>query len=262
MFVAGMSAGGLALTGETRLQPLGVVFGAANCIAGLGGGTSVIGERQGWEGIHLDLMRTARQRLTEQAQKRGAAGIAGVAVRLGAEDVDGSELRQLIVCQMSGTAVRDRSVAAGAPLWAATLSAQEIWALHQAGYGPSAIAIGFGSIFANGDRWAGRRQLRGESTRIRNQNIELSWMAEALQQARRLALAGVEAEAKQAGAAGIVDLQLDLQLHDANTYRLIVDVLALGTAIAPLGHTPGLTRAANAPAGMVVDVGGPRPVSV
>ncbi|HLZ69946.1 MAG TPA: hypothetical protein VKV26_08580 [Dehalococcoidia bacterium] len=233
MFVAGMSGSELALARQAGLEPLGLVYGVVNRVSAAGG-INVVGEQRRNAQAHLDALRLALQRMSEQAQSFGADGIADVAIELRVQVAPGSQVMRLIECRAAGTAVRDRAAPAGSVLWTAALSASEIWALRRTGYLPLAIVVGYGSIFANGDRWAARRQMRGQSARSINRNIELSWMAEALQQARRLALAGIEAEAQQAGAAGIVGLALEKRIHRAGTNSLIVDLQAIGTAITPL----------------------------
>ncbi len=237
MFVAGSGIDGLAPARQAGLEPLGLVYGVVNRVSA-SGGVNVIGEQKRTAQAHLEALHLALQRMNEQAQKLGANGIVGVAIEASAQAAQGSEFMQLIECRASGAAVREREVFAETPLWAATLSAQELWTLRQAGYWPKGIVAGYGSVFANGDRWLARRMMAGQSSRVGPGNIELTWMAEALQQARRLAVAGIEADAKQAGAAGIVGLTLDKRVHLAGPNVLRVDLQAVGTAIAPLRRAP------------------------
>ncbi len=91
--------------------------------------------------------------------------------------------------------------------------------------------------------------MRGETARTLGRNVELSWMAEALQQARRMALAGVETEAQQAGASGVVGLRLEQRLQRSGTGGLLVEIQAIGTAIAPQTAAPALPRAARSSGG-------------
>ena len=69
------------------------------------------------------------------------------------------------------------------------------------------------------------------------------------EQARRLALAGVEAETKQADASGVVGLQVGRRLHRSGTNSLLAEFQATGTAIAALGRASAL-----APAAVAIDV--------
>src|SRR5581483_1111932 len=193
VFVAGMGASGLALARRAGLEPLGLVYGVVNRVSA-SGGVSVIGEQRRSMEAHLDALHAALQRMTEQARALGANGVAGVTIELRAEAISGTAFMWLLECRATGTAVRDAEAQTEASLWTATLSPQEIWAMRQAGYAPKTVEVGFGAVFANGDRWLARRMMAGQATGINLANIELSWMSEAVQQARRLALAGVEAE--------------------------------------------------------------------
>lgn len=252
MFIAGMGGAELALARQAGLEPLGLVYGVVNRVSP-SGGVSVIGEQRRSMQAQIDALHAALQRMNEQAHALGADGVAGVAIELRTQNAPGSEFMRLLECRAGGTAVRDAAAPARAPLWTATLSTQEIWALRQAGYTPKTVAVGFGAVFATGERWAMRRQLSGESARTLGQNIELSWMVEALQRTRTLAMTGVEADARSAGGAGNVGLQFGKRVHRPGSYGLLVEMQAIGTAIAPLAR-----GAATAPAAVVADLAQPR----
>ncbi len=253
-----MTAGGLALVRRAGLEPLGLVYGVVNRVSA-SGGVSVIGEQRRSVQAHLDALRTALARMSEQARALGAGGVAGVAIELRTQDAAGSEFMRLLDCRAGGTAVRDAAAPADAPLWTATLTAAEIWQMRQAGYRPSTVVTGFGAVFATGDRWAARRQMRGETARTLGRNVELSWMAEALQQARRMALAGVEVEAQQTGASGVVGLRLEQRLQRSGTGGLLVEIQAIGTAIASPDAVPAPAQPARSSGGGLPPAGAAAP---
>jgi uncharacterized protein YbjQ (UPF0145 family) len=133
-----------------------------------------------------------------------------------------------------GTAVRnrDRSTAAtwrrrGGKPFTSTLSGQEMYTLHRAGYAPRGLVMGNCVYHV-------ARQGVAQWFRSTGQNLEMENFTEAIYDARELAMERMQAEAAAAGGEGIVAVNLHQGSFGWGAH--VIEFLALGTAVAAVGE--------------------------
>jgi uncharacterized protein YbjQ (UPF0145 family) len=161
--------------------------------------------------------------LTAEVARLGADGVVGVRVL-----VDHREHHAEFVAM--GTAVaartdRDRWRVGGKP-FTSDLSGQDFWALVRGGYRPRAMVMGccvYHVAHQGLGSWLGRM----------GNNCEMPTFTQALYDARELAMERMQAEARAAGASGVVGMRVSESNHGWHTH--VIEFLALGTAIAPSG---------------------------
>ncbi|GAA0934672.1 hypothetical protein GCM10009560_42130 [Nonomuraea longicatena] len=105
------------------------------------------------------------------------------------------------------------------------LSGQDFWTLIRAGYAPLGMVMGT-CIYHIAHRSV------GSVVSTVGTNVEISEFTQALYNARELAMARMQAEAKQLGAEGIVGVELDQHHHEWGPHTM--EFFAIGTAIRPL----------------------------
>ena len=161
----------------------------------------------------------AMGRLLAQSEQHGADGVVGVRLTL---DHRGHQAEFLAI----GTAVRARAGSwrvRGKP-FTSELSGQDFWALVRAGYRPCGLVMG------NCVYHVAHQSLGAWLGRIGN-NCEMPNFTQALYDARELAMARMETEARQAGATGVVGMRIQEGSYGWHTH--IMEFVATGTAIAP-----------------------------
>jgi uncharacterized protein YbjQ (UPF0145 family) len=169
----------------------------------------------------------AMHKLTSEVAALGADGIVGVRV-----DVDHREHHAEFVAM--GTAVvarenRERWRVGGGP-FTSDLSGQDFWALVRGGYRPRAMVMGC-CVYHVAHQGLGQWM-----SRVGN-NCEMPTFTQALYDARELAMERMQAEARAAGAAGVVGMRVTENSYGWHTH--VIEFLALGTAVAPSGE-PGV----------------------
>jgi len=210
----------------------------------------------------------AMSRMEAEADALGADGIVGVRLTVG-EFSWGADLAEFIAV---GTAVRARGGAAGTGAsfrtkfgkpFTSDLSGQEFATLLKAGYRPLGLVMGV-SVYAayqNGYEfqmisgwtygWTGMSGGGG----MGSYNQEVNHFTDAMYATRNLAMSRLQREAQELGAEGVVGMRVEVspslskddpefwnELNErdagmpANHWRtFLVDMFAIGTAVAPLG---------------------------
>ncbi len=210
----------------------------------------------------------AMSRMEAEADALGADGVVGVRLTVGSFDW-GADLAEFMAV---GTAVRARGSGAGASTGASfrtkfgkpftsDLSGQEFATLLKAGYRPLGLVMGV-SVYAayqNGyefqmiSGWS--FGWTGMSGGLGSYNQEVNHFTDAMYATRNLAMGRLYREAQELGAEGVVGMRVEVapslskddpefwnELNErdagmpANHWRtFLVDMFAIGTAVAPLG---------------------------
>ena len=210
----------------------------------------------------------AMSRMEAEADALGADGIVGVRLTVG-EFSWGADLAEFMAV---GTAVRARGASAGTGAsfrtkfgkpFTSDLSGQEFATLLKAGYRPLGLVMGV-SVYAayqNGyefqmiSGWTyGWTGMSGGGA-LGSYNQEVNHFTDAMYATRNLAMGRLQREAQELGAEGIVGMRVEVapslsrddrefwnELNErdagmpANHWRtFLVDMFAIGTAVAPLG---------------------------
>jgi uncharacterized protein YbjQ (UPF0145 family) len=176
--------------------------------------------------------RLALSRLAAEARLAGADAVVGVHLRRGTYPSG----RNLIEFVAVGTGVASERFDLGEELVLSSLSGQEFAALYAHGYWPVGLVVGSIVIYVmagSQQKWASGRFAP---------NGELADYTQGIQHARKVALSRVTNEARELGAAGVVDLVLNVSQeeheHEGSWSRkqrdMIVTVHALATAVVEL----------------------------
>ncbi len=144
----------------------------------------------------MEAFRAASERLREDCSRSGGAGVVGVDVEL---DIGATT----VMVAFSGTAVR--KIANGKPrpgrAFVTDLSTKDFVLLERAGWEPVELAYGASFVAAPYQRM---RQVVAQTV----QNVELTNLTQALQDARELAMERMQRAAAAPGVAGVVDVSI------------------------------------------------------
>jgi uncharacterized protein YbjQ (UPF0145 family) len=241
VFTSDLSVSEYVLLGEAGFEPLGFVVGSSIYHIGLQVGRwSQNQELQVLTQAMYNARELAMTRMQAEADQLGADGIVGVALRMQSY-VWGQDVLEFIA---TGTAVRALGVAGGgtegahrAPdgrAFTSDLSAQDFFRLLAAGSVPVAFVLGTCVYHI-------AHQSAMQSLRQAGQNQEMVVFTQGIYDARELALARMQAEATQAGASGIVGVNVGVSSHVWGEHA--TEFLATGTAIRRLAddHRPAGT---------------------
>lgn len=219
-FVSDLSVGELVLLDEVGYDPVDLVVGAGAASFNPQAATSPQG-CDAWAWALTSACAGARSAVEHELRARRADGV--VAVHLDLHRHPGN----VVQASMVGTAVRRRGQAhphheSGDP-FTTTLSAADFHLLVRAGHLPSAMVVG-AAVAA----FPPRTMTQGLG--LSRDNVELGDQTAALYAAREQAMGRLDAEARQAGAEGVVGVSFTerplttLMVH-------AVELLVLGTAI-------------------------------
>jgi len=234
LFTSDLSVNEFLLVEDAGFEPLGLVVGSSIYHVGL----QVVRWTASQE---LDVLtramyharELAMARMEAEAAELGADGIVGVRLDIRFYEW-GNNLAEFLAI---GTAVRHRDggdwkTAGGRP-FTSDLSGQDFWTLLQTGQRPVALVIG-NCVYHVAHR--GVSQTLATSMR----NVELPNFTQALYTARELAMERMQTEAVQAGAGGVVGVQI----HEANHIwgHHAIEFLAIGTAVTRFGERGAIPR--------------------
>jgi uncharacterized protein YbjQ (UPF0145 family) len=241
VFTSDLSVSEYVLLGEANFQPLGFVVGSSIYHIGL----QVARWSQNQELTTLtQAMYSARElamtRMQDEAEQLGGDGIVGVQLRMQAY-VWGQDVLEFLA---TGTAVKAVGSSAGAHrapngrAFTSDLSAQDFFRLLAGGAVPVAFALGTCVYHI-------AHQSAMQSLRQAGQNQEMTTFTQGIYEARELALSRMQAEASQAGATGIVGVNLAVLNHVWGEHA--TEFLATGTSIRQLGDEHRLADTAPKP---------------
>jgi uncharacterized protein YbjQ (UPF0145 family) len=225
VFTSDLSVSEYALLGEAGFEPLGFVVGSSIYHIGL---------QVGRWGQNMELqvltqaMYNARElamaRMRAEAEHLGSDGIVGVNLRLQMY-AWGQEVLEFIA---TGTAVKALGPVAGvhrAPdggPFTSDLSAQDFFRLLASGAVPVAFVLGTCVYHI-------AHQSMMQTLRQTGQNQEMVLFTQGVYEARELALVRMQAEAAEAGASGIVGVDVAVSNHVWGEHA--TEFLATGTAV-------------------------------
>jgi uncharacterized protein YbjQ (UPF0145 family) len=233
VFSSDLSVSEYVLLGEAGFEPLGFVIGSSIYHIGLQVGRwSQNQELQVLTQAMYNARELAMARMRSEADHLGADGIVGVQLRL-QRYVWGQGVLEFIA---TGTAVRALGGAGAgtdgahrAPdgrAFTSDLSAQDFFRLLAAGAVPVAFVLGTCVYHI-------AHQSVMQTLRQAGRNQEMVVFTQGIYEARELALARMQAEAAEAGASGIVGVDVAVSNHVWGEHA--TEFLATGTAIRRLG---------------------------
>jgi uncharacterized protein YbjQ (UPF0145 family) len=245
VFTSDLSVSEYVLLGEAGFEPLGFVVGSSIYHIGLQVGRwSQNQELQVLTQAMYNARELAMTRMQAEADHLGADGIVGVQLRIQSY-VWGQGVLEFIA---TGTAVRalgstgrGTDGAHRAPngrAFTSDLSAQDFFRLLAAGAVPAAFVLGTCVYHI-------AHQSAMQSLRQAGQNQEMVIFTQGIYEARELALARMQAEATQAGASGIVGVNVAVSNHVWGEHA--TEFLATGTAIRRLGDEHRLPETSPKP---------------
>ncbi len=225
LYTSDLSVNEFLLVRHAGFQPLGLVMGSS--IYHIGFQQAQWRQSQEMQ-VLSQAMYEARElamtRMEEEADQLGADGIVGVRLEVGRYDW-GQNMAEFLAV---GTAVKHREgelhrAPSGRP-FTSDLSGQEFWALLQTGHRPVGMVMGSCVFHVAHQSW---RQSLGNAGR----NVELPNFTQALYDARELAMERMQLEAVEAGAEGIVGVDMHERSHGWGSH--VIEFFAVGTAIIP-----------------------------
>jgi uncharacterized protein YbjQ (UPF0145 family) len=224
VFTSDLSVSEYALLGEAGFEPLGFVVGSSIYHIGLQVGRwSQNQELQVLSQAMYNARELAMARMRAEADHLHADGIVGVTLRMQMY-AWGQDVLEFVA---TGTAVHALTGegAHRAPegrAFTSDLSAQEFFRLLAAGAVPVAFVLGTCVYHI-------AHQSAMQALRQAGQNQEMVQFTQGIYEARELALARMQAEATQAGASGIVGVNVGVSNHVWGEHA--TEFLATGTAI-------------------------------
>ncbi|HEY8675610.1 MAG TPA: heavy metal-binding domain-containing protein [Candidatus Dormibacteraeota bacterium] len=224
-FSSDLSVDEAVLLKEVGYEPRGLVVGCGVYHIGIqnqnwGSNQEMTGLTQVMYAARTDAIR----RMERHAQSVGGQGVIGL--KLEVRIHRGTEhLAEFVAL---GTAVASTS-RPSPHVWLSDLSGQDLYLLIRAGYTPVGLAFGacvYHIAHQGLSTWIGQA----------TQNVELSNYTAALYEARELAMARMQEEARGTGAQGVVAMRVEQQSHLWGSH--VIEFLAIGTTVrlAASGH--------------------------
>lgn len=242
LFTSNLSVNEFVLTRAEQVKPLGQVTG--HCAYHVGWQPEAVYTSMELTVIsraHNEAWRLALSRLQAEARALDAQGVVGV--RLVAKPARWEDT--LLEISAQGTAIRWEGHAAASAPFLSALSGQEFWSLLTAGFRPVGVAYGtcvFQQVTSAATKWATGSGFLNSAARS---NQELREYTSGFDEARKIAVRYMEAEAECLFAAGVIEVRIEKEIvfrdvevelyEEAKQKRkdLIVKFFVLGTAIAP-----------------------------
>jgi uncharacterized protein YbjQ (UPF0145 family) len=232
VFTSDFSVNEFLLVRKARFEPIGLCLGSS--IYHLGVQMAAPNSS-----VELDVLSTAMyearalamERMRLEAANMGADGIVGVRITVKRLDWD----KKLLEFVAIGTGVVHANASPGfkgprGEPFTSALSGQDFWSLLQAGCRPLEMVMG-SCVYH-----IARRGPIATVSMI-GQNVELSNFSIALYEAREIAMERMQTEAAQAGAEGVVGVDLHEGNHGWASH--VIEFFAIGTAVTSIeGHAP------------------------
>ncbi|MGH7097169.1 MAG: heavy metal-binding domain-containing protein [Stellaceae bacterium] len=238
IFTSDFSVNEFLLVRKTGFEPIGLCLGS--CIYHLGlqyGSWSKNQELDVLSQAMYQARELAMTRMREEAADMGADGIVGVELTVKRLEWDKDILEFLAI----GTGVAHAQGQPGfkgpkGQPFTSDLSGQDFWTLLQAGYRPLEMVMGSCVYHV-----AHQGMLRSLGTIGRN--TELTNFSQALYDAREIAMERMQQEASEAGAEGVVGVDLHEGSHNWQPH--VIEFFAVGTAVTPIAGEPDAAAIAD-----------------
>ena len=228
VFTSDFSVNEFLLVRKAGFEPIGLCVGTCVYHVGVQYGSWSKNQELG---VLSEAMYKARDlamtRMREEARQMGADGIVGVKLTVKRLEWDANVLEFIAI----GTGVvhaaghQGFKGPKGVP-FTSDLSGQDFWTLLQAGYRPLEMVMG-SCVYHVAHR--GFLKSLGQI----GQNVELENFSQALYDAREIAMERMQVEAAEAGAHGVVGVDLHEGSHAWQSH--VIEFFAVGTAVLPLG---------------------------
>jgi uncharacterized protein YbjQ (UPF0145 family) len=200
---------------------------------------------------HLKAWKLTISRLQQEATLLGAHGVIGVYLQFKEHDWSSGAVEFTAI----GTAIRLPNLAGEPQFFTSNLSGQEFWKLHQAGYYPKGLVIGFSSYYirpsddtncfvSNASNLNGCVNQRHQSWQpyldlvAESYRNELDEYTKAVQSSYRLARSRLSKNIRQCKAEGSIGVcvttnikHIEYESYEAEAWDLIINCFAIGTAI-------------------------------
>ena len=227
IFTSDFSVNEFLLVRKAGFEPIGLCIGS--CIYHVGiqyGSWSQNQELATLSQAMYEARELAMSRMREEAGDMGADGIVGVELTVKRLEWDEHILEFMAI----GTGVVHAKGHPGfkgpkGQPFTSDLSGQDFWTLLQAGYRPLEMVMGSCVYHV-----AHQGMLR--SMRNVGQNAELTNFSQALYDAREIAMERLQNEAIEAGAEGVVGVDLHEGSHNWQPH--VIEFFAVGTAVTPI----------------------------
>ncbi len=227
IFTSDLSVNEFLMVREAGFEPLGLVVGS--CIYHVGIQYGSWGQNQELNVISQAMYQArelAMTRMEQEALALMADGVVGVRLEVKRLGWDSDILEFMAI----GTAI---SHSAGHPgfkgpkgmPFTSDLSGQDFWMLLRAGHRPLAMVMG-SCVYHVAHQ--GVFKSMGNVGR----NVEITQFTQAMYDARELAMERMQNEAKEAGADGVVGVQLHEGSHNWQPH--VIEFFAVGTALKPI----------------------------
>ena len=227
LFTSDLSVNEFLLVREAGFHPLGLVLGSSIYHVGLQVGRW--GKNQELNVLSQAMYHArelAMSRMRTEAADMGADGIVGVRLTVKRMEWDNNILEFMAI----GTGITHAKGHPGykgpkGQPFTSDLSGQDFWTLLQAGYRPLEMVMG-SCVYHVAHQ--GLFQSLGQVGR----NVEMTNFSQALYDAREIAMERMQHEAIQAGAEGVVGMQLHEGSHNWQPH--VIEFFAIGTAVMPI----------------------------
>jgi uncharacterized protein YbjQ (UPF0145 family) len=227
IFTSDFSVNEFLLVRKAGFEPVGLCVGS--CIYHLGfqmAGWSTSQEMTVLSQAMYEARELAMTRMRTEAADMGADGVVGVRLTVKRMEWDSKVLEFVaigtgIVHAKGHTAFKGPS---GQP-FTSDLSGQDFWTLLHAGYRPLELVMG-SCVYhvAHQSMAKGLGQV--------GRNVEMTNFSQALYDAREIAMERMQQEAIQAGAEGVVGVDLHEGSHNWQPH--VIEFFAIGTAVKPI----------------------------
>lgn len=237
VFTSDFSVNEFLLVRKAGFEPVGLCVGS--CVYHIGmqfAGWSRNEEMTVLSQAMYQARELAMERMRTEAADMGADGVVGVRLTVKRMEWDSKVLEFVAI----GTGIVHSSGHPGfkgphGQPFTSDLSGQDFWTLLQSGYRPLEMVMGSCVYHV-------AHQGMFKSMGNTGQNVELTNFSQALYDAREIAMERMQHEAAQAGAEGIVGV--DLHEGNHNWAPHIIEFFAIGTAVVPI---PGASSGDSLP---------------
>jgi len=227
IFTSDFSVNEFLLVRKAGFEPIGLCIGS--CVYHLGfqyAGWSTNQELTTLSQAMYHARELAMSRMRTEAADMGADGIVGVRLTVKRMEWDNNILEFMAI----GTGIVHAKGHPGykgpkGQPFTSDLSGQDFWTLLQAGYRPLEMVMG-SCVYHVAHQ--GLLQSIGQVGR----NVEMTNFSQALYDAREIAMERMQHEAIQAGAEGVVGMQLHEGSHNWQPH--VIEFFAIGTAVIPI----------------------------
>ncbi len=236
-FTSDLTCNEYLLARQAGYEPIGLVMGTAfykvSFWGYFGSYQTFTGELSALSQAQLAAREVAVSRLRQEAALLGATGVIGVRLQMRGYDWSSRTMEFTAV----GTAIRVPNQVPDREPFTSSLSGQDFWQLHQAGYWPKGLVFGICSYYVHSDRQT-RAVMNNSWWGGGWSNQELTQYTQGFQAARHLAMNRITEDIRRHKAEGAIGMDIDTdveeieyEINDVKYRDLLTHFVAVGTAI-------------------------------